>query len=321
MSRACTTSIEDPKTSHIALTQVANSEPAVSSAVTTGPPVRLAQKLRHACTVGETEPGYIVRWKLVGLALVIAVVLLTSARLLSRRFVFPVDALVPPGARYDAVSREFRARDGAIVHALEVDASVRGRTIVYFHNNRETVESRLGLAHSLASRGFDTLLVEYRGYGVSAGTSPTEEGLYADAEAALDMLAARGVPPSRIILWGTSLGTGVAAEMASRGRGSQLVLVTPYTSIPELVTNVAPFVPARFLVADHFDTLSKVARIRVPTTIVHGDADEIVPFWMGERIAQSIPGARLVRVRGGHHGDVLDRDGDRLLNELFGAGG
>jgi len=135
------------------------------------------------------------------------------------------------------------------------------------------------------------------------------------------MLASRGVPPSRIILWGTSLGTGVAAEMASRGRGSQLVLVTPYTSIAELVSNVAPFVPARFLVADHFDTLSKAERIRVPTTIVHGDADDIVPFWMGERIAQSIPGARLVRVRGGHHGDILDRDGDRLLNEVFGTGG
>lgn len=284
-------------------------------------PDRLAQKLRIACKDRQIEPGYVVRWKLVGMALVIGVVLLTSLRLLSRRFVFPVHALVPHGVRYDAITREFRARDGAIVHALEVDTFVRGRTVVYFHNNRETVETRLGLAHSLASRGFDVLLVEYRGYGVSAGPSPSEEGLYADAEAALDMLASRGVPPSRIILWGTSLGTGVAAEMASRGRGSQLVLVTPYTSIPELVSNVAPFVPARFLVADHFDTLSKAERIRVPTTIVHGDADEIVPFWMGERIAQSIPGARLVRVRGGHHGDILDRDDDRLLNEVFGTGG
>jgi fermentation-respiration switch protein FrsA (DUF1100 family) len=133
------------------------------------------------------------------------------------------------------------------------------------------------------------------------------------------MLAARGISAAEIVLWGTSLGTGVAAEMASRGRGAELVLVTPYTSIPALVTNVVPMVPAGLLLADHFDTLAKASRIRIPTTIVHGDADEIVPFWMGERIAQSISGARLVRVPGGHHGDLFARDPDRLLADVLGV--
>jgi fermentation-respiration switch protein FrsA (DUF1100 family) len=164
------------------------------------------------------------------------------------------------------------------------------------------------------------LLVEYRGYGTSGGPEPTEEGLYLDAEAALDMLASKGVAPEKIVLWGTSLGTGVAAEMARRGRGSRLVLVSPYTSIPDLVTDVVPGVPARLLVADHFDTLAKSAEIRVPTIVLHGDADEIVPFWMGRRIAEAIAGARLLRVPGGHHSDLFGRDAERLLTELVGSG-
>jgi fermentation-respiration switch protein FrsA (DUF1100 family) len=131
------------------------------------------------------------------------------------------------------------------------------------------------------------------------------------------MLASQGVTADRIVLWGTSLGTGVAAEMARRGRGSRLILVTPYTSLPDLVTDRVPLIPARILLADHFDTLAKSPEIAVPTTIVHGDADEIVPFWMGERIARAVRGAQLVRVPGGHHGDLFARDGDTLLSRLL----
>ena len=261
-----------------------------------------------------------------------------AVRLLSRRWLFPANELMAPAFAPDAASQTtlrnptpsgvpqrlrrgtFAARDGTIVRTIELEAPSGGRTIVYFHNNRETIEHELDFARSLSARGYGVVLVEYRGYGNSRGAEPSEDGLYLDAEAALDMLGARGILPERIVLWGTSLGTGVAAEMARRGRGSKLILVTPYTSIPDLVTNVVPGMPARILLADHFDTLSKSSEIRVPTTIVHGDADEVVPFWMGERIAGAIAGARLLRVRGGHHGDLFAREGDRLLTELVGSG-
>ena len=225
-----------------------------------------------------------------------------------------------PAIATSNLCRSFPAKDGTLVHALEIVAPEGARTIVDFHNNRQTIEDRLDLAFALHARGFGVLLVEYRGYGASRGLEPTEEGLYLDAEAALDMLAARGVAPENIVLWGTSLGTGVAAEMARRGRGSRLVLVSPYTSIPDLVTDVVPGVPARLLVADHFDTLAKCDQIRVPTIVLHGDADEIVPFWMGQSVAEAIPGARLLRVPGGHHGDLFGRDAEKLLSKLVGSG-
>jgi fermentation-respiration switch protein FrsA (DUF1100 family) len=240
-----------------------------------------------------------------------------TVRIASRRWIFPVHEVAVTTAADDVLKRVFPARDGTLVHALELGALEGALTVVYFHNNRETIESRLDLADALHRRGLGVLLVEYRGYGASRGTEPSEEGLYRDAEAALDMLASRGVTADRVVLWGTSLGTGVAAEMARRGRGARLILVTPYTSIPDLVTDRVPIVPARVLLADHFDTLAKSGDIGVPTTIVHGDADEIVPFWMGEQIARAIRGARLLRVPGGHHGDLFARGGDALLSELL----
>jgi hypothetical protein len=247
----------------------------------------------------------------------IAATLVGSARLASRHFLFPVDGLVRAEPPVDAVTRAFVAKDGVPVHALELPAAREGApVVVYFHGNRETVESCVPYARALRDRGLSVLLVEYRGYGRSSGAAPTEDGLYLDAEAALDALASRGIGPSRVVLWGRSLGTGVAAEMAARARGSALVLVTPFTSIPDLVTRVAPVVPARALMPDRFDTRSKAAAIRVPLLVVHGDADEVVPFAMGEEIARAVPGARMLRVPGATHNDVLSLAGEPLLRDV-----
>jgi fermentation-respiration switch protein FrsA (DUF1100 family) len=241
-------------------------------------------------------------------------------RSVARGYLFPVSEVVTTQAPDDFERHTLLARDQVTVHALGLPAPPGARTIVYFHNNRETAASRTAIARTLHSRGFGVLLTEYRGYGVSRGAAPSEEGLYLDAECALDMLASRGIRADRIVLWGTSLGTGIAAEMARRGRGARLVLESPYTSIPGLVTDAVPLVPARILIPDRFDTLSKSEDIRIPTLVIHGDADEIVPFWMGERVARAIRGAKLLRIAGAHHGDLFARDGERLLAEIAAMG-
>jgi fermentation-respiration switch protein FrsA (DUF1100 family) len=247
-------------------------------------------------------------------SIVAAVVLFAGARAAGRAFVFPSWRVTPLPAPGDLVPHEVQAADGVQVRSLELAAPPGARTVVHFHNNRETAEHGAEMARALRARGVGVLLVEYRGYGTSNG-SPSEEGLYRDAEAALAMLAGRGTGPDRVVLWGTSLGTGVAAEMARRGRGSRLVLVSPYTSIPDLVTGTVPFVPARALLADRFETLAKAREIHVPTLVIHGDADEIVPFAMGEQVARAL-GGELLRVEGGRHGDLFVRDGERLLDAI-----
>jgi len=249
-------------------------------------------------------------------AALVAAGLRAGASAVSRAYLFPSSEVARGDTPAGFVSHELRASDGVAVHALELRGAPDARVVVHFHNNRETVESVADAARALHARGLGVVLVEYRGYGASRGARSTEEGLYRDAEAALDMLASRGIGADRIVLWGTSLGTGVAAEMAKRGRGSRLVLVTPFTSVPDLVTDVAPVVPARALLADHFDTLAKAGEIRMPTLVIHGDADEIVPFAMGERVARAIAGARFVRVPAAHHGDLFAREGARLFDAI-----
>jgi pimeloyl-ACP methyl ester carboxylesterase len=206
----------------------------------------------------------------------------------------------PPGASL----RSIRASDGVVVPALHFPAPSGAPTVVHFHGNGETLRTETPFALALVRRGLGVFLVEYRGYGAAPG-DPGEEELYRDAEAALATLSEGGVRREDIVLSGISLGTGVAAEMAARGHGARLVLVAPYTSIPRLAGRLVPFLPTSIIVADRFDTLEKAAKIRVPTLVIHGDQDELIPHEMGKSVAAAIAGARLVTVEGGHHNDLF----------------
>ncbi len=214
---------------------------------------------------------------------------------------------LPPLPR-DTELRTFTASDGATVRALDLRAAdPSAPVLVHFHGNGETIGSTLPLASVLRARGLRVVLVEYRGYGVSRDAgSPSERGLYADAEAVLDALAREGVGRDRIVLWGTSLGTGVATEMAVRGRGRALVLVAPYTSIPRVAAGIVPILPA-LVIRDRYDSLAKAANVSVPTLVVHGDRDEVIPYAMGVELSRAIAGARLLTVEGGGHNDLYLR--------------
>jgi uncharacterized protein len=111
-----------------------------------------------------------------------------------------------------------------------------------------------------------------------------------------------------------SLGTGVAAEMARRGRGQVLVLVAPYTSIVDVALHYVPILPAGLLMADRFDTLDKASSIHARTLVLHGTRDEVVPFGMGRRVAGAIAGATFVPIEGGHHNDLFLGPGWRYFD-------
>jgi fermentation-respiration switch protein FrsA (DUF1100 family) len=257
------------------------------------------------------------RWLLpllLSLAAAYALVCLV-ARLSYRFFVYPA----PPPHRVPASGAErlaLRASDGHVVTALWFPPRLGARVVACFHGNGETADDDIPFARDLLERGLGALLVEYRGYGASAAGTPTEEGLYLDAEAALDEAARRGFGPERVALWGTSLGTGVAAEMARRGRGTRLVLVAPFTSLRNVASRTAPWLPMSLVLPDRYDTLAKAASIRAPTLIVHGDRDEVVPFDMGQTLARAIAGARFVPIAGAMHGDIYIRGGSPLMDAI-----
>lgn len=229
-----------------------------------------------------------------------------------RPFLFPAPHRAPV-VPADAKKIETRASDGAAVHALRFGPDEAAAGIVFFHGNGELADDGADLARTLAARGYVVVLAEYRGYGLSASSgAPSERGIYDDAAA---VVAATNVPNDHLVLMGFSLGTGVAVELATRGYGKALVLLAPYTSIPEVASRHVPLFPMNLLMRDKLDTLSKAPSIKVPVLVAHGDRDEIVPFDMGETVAHAFPYGRFVTVSGAHHTDMFSSD-DHLVTKL-----
>jgi fermentation-respiration switch protein FrsA (DUF1100 family) len=189
------------------------------------------------------------------------------------------------------------------------------RVVAYFHGNGEDLADSIPMISLLRSLGVGVLAVEYPGYGIAGGL-PSENGAYAAAESALQWLRTeQGVGADRVVLLGQSLGSGVAAEMAKRGSGARLVLISPFTSIVDMARRMLPFVPA-FFVRHRFDTRSKAGGIAEPVLIIHGTDDEVVPFSMGQRLAATFPQAQLVPVPGGRHNDLLTLHAIEVRNAL-----
>ncbi len=199
----------------------------------------------------------------------------------------------------------FRTSDGLTLHAAWIASGApAARVVVFFHGNAESAAQNLPLASALASGGVDAVLAEYRGYGGEPGR-PDEEGLYADGTALLEALAREGVTPERLVLVGRSLGTGVAVELARRSPPWLLILVSPYTSFPDLGRSlVGPLAP--LVVPDRFDNLGKIGSLACPVVILHGTKDEVVPFRMGEALARAGRNVRFLPLEGRSHNDIPD---------------
>jgi hypothetical protein len=178
--------------------------------------------------------------------------------------------------------------DGLTLRHLWRPAGEGRPTLVLFHGNAGNAGHRLGKLPMLEAAGVGIVLAEYRGYGGNPG-APSEQGLYADARSVLAWLGARDIPQAQTLLYGESLGTGMAtamaAELAEAGTPvAGVVLEAPFTSMAAAAQYHYPFVPARWLVLDRYDNLGRIAQIGAPLLIVHGEADRTVPFRHGQTL-------------------------------------
>lgn len=200
----------------------------------------------------------------------------------------------------------FTAEDGVELHGW----FARGRdpkwTILWFHGNAGNVTHRYDVMLDLVDRlNVNVFLVDYRGYGQSQG-SPSEKGLYLDALAAYRTLLARGIPAGRIVIFGKSLGGAVAADLAARVPCAGVILQSTFTSAGEMSKRVIPLFPARWFLRTSYDTLAKMGSIRAPVLVVHGRADEIIPFSMGETLYAAAPGSKSCAwFDDAHHNDLV----------------
>ena len=164
-----------------------------------------------------------------------------------------------------------------------------GRPVIaYFHGNGGHIGYRAERLLRFAREGFGVLMAEYRGYGGNPG-APSEAGFYADGRAALAFLDREGVAPDRLVLYGESLGSGVAVALATEHNISALVLEAPFTSVAEVAQSHFPYVPASRMVLDRFNSLSRIGRVKAPILVLHGERDRVVPVRYGRALFAAAP--------------------------------
>ena len=157
------------------------------------------------------------------------------------------------------------------------------KTIVYFHGNAGNLENRIHKLNHFKDMDVNFLIISWRGFSGNSG-KPSEQGLYKDGKSAIDWLKKKGLVEKDIILYGESLGTGIATQIAQNKKFAGLILETPFTSMVDAAKNVYPYIPVNLLLKDRYENDRKIKNINIPVLVLHGEVDRIVPFRMGKKI-------------------------------------
>jgi pimeloyl-ACP methyl ester carboxylesterase len=192
-------------------------------------------------------------------------------------------------------------------------------TIIFFHGNGGNISNLGWVGERLAVRGFDVLLIDYRGYGRSTGASSSEVGIYRDADAAYDYLVnIRGASPERLVLYGQSIGTTAVADLASRRPCGAVILESGLSSARDMTAKLLPKALhwVHFFTLNRFDSANKLASIHCPVLVTHGDPDSIIPTAQGRALfaAANQPKQLLIYPGSGHN--VFGSQGETYLDVL-----
>lgn len=210
----------------------------------------------------------------------------------------------PPWTPHGASEVWIDDEDGTRIHGLWWDEPADSDVILFLHGNAQEVYSWSLVREDLDPLGCRMLLIDYRGYGKSEG-EPQEAGLYMDGSAALRWLRSQGVSASNTIVFGKSLGGGVACEIARGQDLRALVLESTFTSLASVASSLFPFAREGLGAEGAYDSISKLGEISSPVLVIHGDADMLIPFDEGERLfAAAGEPKELFVVRGAGHNDV-----------------
>ena len=157
------------------------------------------------------------------------------------------------------------------------------KTILYLHGNAGSLENRIYKINHFNNMNINFLLLAWRGFSGNEG-KPTEQGLYQDARSAVKWLINEGAIEENIVIYGESLGTGVATEIAQNKNFAGVILESPFTSMIDLGKKYYPIFPVKLLLKDKYESEKKIKNLKSPLLVMHGKKDKIVPFYMGEKI-------------------------------------
>ena len=183
-----------------------------------------------------------------------------------------------------------------------ITGSNRKGIVLYFHGNRRNVERYAQFVPAFTKNGYEVWMLDYPGFGKSTGKL-TEEAMYGDAFL-LYQKAIKETEAVDLVIYGKSLGTGVASNLASKNKCKQLILETPYYSLPSVAKAKFPIYPANYLIKYSFPNYEFLKRVNAPITILHGTSDEIIPFKQAEKLKKENPQIKLIPITGGKHNNL-----------------
>ena len=187
------------------------------------------------------------------------------------------------------------------------------KTILFFHGNAGSLENRTYKLNHFKDLNVNFLIIAWRGFSGNVG-KPNEAGLYRDAAGAIKWLKSKGIAEKNIILYGESLGTGVAIEIAQNKNYAGIILESPFTSMINVGKKHYPFFPVSFLLKDKFESYKKITNISVPILIIHGEIDKIVPFAMGQKMYELANEPKFFYSQ--EYGDHMIEYDEKLLSAL-----
>lgn len=220
----------------------------------------------------------------------------------SARFPDPARAGVPDAERVSTVAGDGVRLEGWYLPPDPRPEDGRAPGLLWFTGNAEAAPFLGPVLADLRPPGMGVLVLDYRGYGESAGR-PTEAGLYLDGETAWRLITERSeIDPERVAVYGRSLGSMVALHVATNHPVAAVVLEAPFTDARDMARRHYPILP-RFILRLRMNNLERAGSLEAPLLVFHGTRDEIVPFWMGQAVTEAGRGT-LVPIEGGGHNDA-----------------
>jgi fermentation-respiration switch protein FrsA (DUF1100 family) len=231
---------------------------------------------------------------------------------------YPVGDWQPAGLTFE--DAEITAEDGTALHGWYIEHQEPRAVVLFLHGNAGNIAGRAEFLRQVHALRVSVLALDYRGYGRSEG-SPTEAGVIADARAARKCLSAKtGLKEEEIVLWGESLGCGIAIELATEG-AKALILESAYTSLPDVAAHHYAWMPVRLLMRNRMRAVDKIGQFQGPLLQAHGDRDSVIPYELGRRLFECAREPKeFITIQGGDHNDPRSKQFwqavDRFLDRL-----
>ncbi|MCM8800458.1 MAG: alpha/beta hydrolase [Candidatus Omnitrophica bacterium] len=237
------------------------------------------------------------------LLIFVFILLIIYFRWLEKRAIFYPDAKLeffPKDVGLNFKDCFFKTEDGLRLHGWFIPSDGANYTILFCHGNAGNISHRLEKILFFHQLGCNVFIFDYRGYGQSEG-SPSEKGLYLDAESAYNHLAFTGITGSWVIGYGESIGSAVIIDLASRYKMAALILEGGFSCARDMARHIYPFVPY-WVFSVRFDSINKIKSINIPKLIIHSLDDEIVPYKLSQRLYQAAPTPKeFFTIRGSHN--------------------